>query len=126
MGLELAQALRRFGSAVTVIERGRQVASSEDPDVGQAILENFASEGIEVLVEMRVREVEGLSGEKVRIRTEGGRGERAIEGSDLLVATGRTPNTQGIGLETAGIELDERGYIKVNERLETTAPDVWA
>lgn len=69
VGLELAQALRRFGSAVTVIERGRQVASSEDPDVGQAILENFASEGIEVLLEMRVREVEGLSGEKVRIRT---------------------------------------------------------
>ena len=126
VGCELAQALRRFGSAVTMIERGRQVASSEDPDVGQAILENFAGEGIEVLLETRVREVEGLSGERVRIRTEGGRGERTIEGSDLLVATGRTPNTQGIGLETAGIELDERGYIKVNERLETTAPDVWA
>ena len=126
VGLELAQALRRFGSAVTVIERGRQVASSEDPDVGQAILENFANEGIEVLVETRACEVEGLSGQSVRVRTEDGRGERAIEGSDLLVATGRTPNTQGIGLETAGIELDERGYIKVNERLETTAPDVWA
>jgi pyruvate/2-oxoglutarate dehydrogenase complex dihydrolipoamide dehydrogenase (E3) component len=126
VGLELAQALRRFGSAVTVIERGPQLAAAEDPDVAQALLENFASEGIEVLLETRVREGEGLSGQKVRIRTEGGRGERTIEGSDLLVATGRTPNTQGIGLETAGIKLDERGYIKVNERLETTAPDVWA
>lgn len=126
VGLELAQALRRFGSEVTIIERGRQLASSEDPDIGQAILESFADEGIEVLVETRVRKVEGLSGEKVLVHTEGGRGERVIEGSDLLVATGRTPNTQGIGLETAGIELDERGYIKVNERLETTAPDVWA
>jgi pyruvate/2-oxoglutarate dehydrogenase complex dihydrolipoamide dehydrogenase (E3) component len=126
VGLELAQALRRFGSAVTVIERGPQLAAAEDPDVAQALLENFAGEGIAVLFDTRVREVEGLSGQKVRIRTEGGRGERTIEGSDLLVATGRTPNTQGIGLETAGIKLDERGYIKVNERLETTAPDVWA
>ena len=69
---------------------------------------------------------EGLSGQKVRVVVENGHGEQTIEGTDLLVATGRTPNTQGIGLETAGIELDARGYIKVNERLETTAPGVWA
>jgi pyruvate/2-oxoglutarate dehydrogenase complex dihydrolipoamide dehydrogenase (E3) component len=126
VGLELAQALRRFGSAVTVIEHGRQIAPNEDPDVAQALLENFTSEGIEVLLETRVREVQGLSGQHVRIRAETGRGEQTVEGTDLLVATGRTPNTRGIGLETAGIELDARGYIKVNERLETTAPGVWA
>jgi len=126
VGLELAQALCRFGSTVTVIERGFQIAAAEDPDVAQALLENFTSEGIEVLLETRVRDVEGLSGQQIRIVAEGSRGEQTIRGTDLLVATGRTPNTQGIGLETAGIELDARGYIKVNERLETTAADVWA
>jgi len=127
VGLELAQALRRFGSVVTVIERGSQLAAAEDADIARAILENFTSEAIEVLLDRRVREVEGLSGQKVRVVAENGRGEQTtIEGTDLLVATGRTPNTQGIGLEAAGIELDARGYIKVNERLETTAPGVCA
>jgi pyruvate/2-oxoglutarate dehydrogenase complex dihydrolipoamide dehydrogenase (E3) component len=126
VGLELAQALRRFGSAVTVIEHGPQIASQEDPDVAQALLENFTSEGIEVLLETGVREVEGISGENIRVHLENGRGQQTIQGTDLLVATGRTPNTQGIGLEAAGIELDARGHIKVNERLETTAPGVWA
>ena len=73
-----------------------------------------------------MRKVEGLSGQSVQVHTETDSGEQTIEASDLLVAVGRTPNTQGIGLETAGIELDSRGYIKVNERLETTAPGVWA
>jgi pyruvate/2-oxoglutarate dehydrogenase complex dihydrolipoamide dehydrogenase (E3) component len=126
VGLELAQALRRFGSTVTLIERGGQLAVAEDADIAQAILENFTSEGIEVLLETRVRQVDGLSSQKIRIAIENGRGQETIEGTDLLVATGRIANTQGIGLERAGIELDARGYIKVNERLETTAPGVWA
>ena len=126
VGLELAQALRRFGSKVTIVERGPQIAAAEDPDVAQALLENFTSEGIEVLLDTRAREVQGLSGQLVRIVVENSDGQQTIEGTDLLVATGRTPNTQGIGLEAAGIELDARGYIKVNERLETTAPGVWA
>src|ERR1700676_3111149 len=126
VGLELAQALRRFGSTVTLIERSRQIAAAEDPDVAQALLENFTSEGIEVLLNTRVHEVGGLSGQKVRVIAEDGHGQQEIEGTDLLIATGRTPNTQGIGLEAAGVELDARGYIKVNDRLETSAPDVWA
>jgi pyruvate/2-oxoglutarate dehydrogenase complex dihydrolipoamide dehydrogenase (E3) component len=126
VGLELAQALRRFGSEVTVVERGRQLAAAEDPDVAQALLENFTDEGIEVLLESEVREVEGLSGKQVRVVAENGHGKQTIEGTDLLVATGRTPNTQGIGLEAAGVELDARGYIKVNDRLETSAAGVWA
>ena len=68
----------------------------------------------------------GRSGEEVRLAVHTAAGEREIAGSDLLLATGRVPNTAGIGLERAGIELDSRGYIRVNERLETTAPDVWA
>jgi pyruvate/2-oxoglutarate dehydrogenase complex dihydrolipoamide dehydrogenase (E3) component len=126
VGLELAQALRRFGSEVTVITHGRQIASKEDPDVAQALLDNFTTEGVEVLLETRVRDVQGVSGKKVSVRVENSQGEDAIEGTDLLVATGRTPNTRGIGLEMAGIELDLRGYIKVNDRLETTAAGVWA
>ncbi|HTC61667.1 MAG TPA: mercuric reductase [Candidatus Saccharimonadales bacterium] len=126
VGLELAQALRRFGSAVTVIERASQIAAAEDSDVAQAIMQNFTGEGIEVFLDTRVNQVDGLSGQKVRVVVENSHGQKKIECTDLLVATGRTPNTQAIGLEKAGIELDARGYIKVNERLETTAPDVWA
>jgi pyruvate/2-oxoglutarate dehydrogenase complex dihydrolipoamide dehydrogenase (E3) component len=126
VGLELAQALRRFGSAVTVIERNRQLAAAEDPDVAQAVQDNFASEGIEVLLDARVKGVLGVSGQSVRVTFEDGGGQRTIEASDLLAAVGRTPNTQGIGLDVAGIQLDARGYVKVNERLETTATAVWA
>jgi pyruvate/2-oxoglutarate dehydrogenase complex dihydrolipoamide dehydrogenase (E3) component len=126
VGLELAQALRRFGSTVTVVERGRQVAAAEDFDVAGAILNNFTSEGIDVRLDTRVGMVEGRSGQSIRVTLEDSRGRRTIEGSDLLVAVGRTPNTQDIGLEAAGVELDARGYIKVNERLETTATGVWA
>lgn len=126
VGLELAQALRRFGSEVTVIERGHHVAAAEDADVAKALLENFSSQGIEVQLDARVRKVEGLSGHKIGVVTENNHGQQLIDGTDLLVATGRTPNTRNIGLETAGVELDERGYVKVNERLETTAEGVWA
>jgi pyruvate/2-oxoglutarate dehydrogenase complex dihydrolipoamide dehydrogenase (E3) component len=70
--------------------------------------------------------VEGTSGQGIRARLRNSSGERTLEGSDLLVAVGRVPNTQGIGLEKTGVELDERGYIRVNERLQTSAPDIWA
>ncbi len=126
IGLELAQAIRRFGSEVTVIERGAQLAEREDPDVGAALLDLFHDEGIEVLLGTQVSKVEGHSGKEVRVYAKNGPGERIVEGSDLLVSVGRTPNTKGIGLEQAGVELDERGYIKVNDRLETTASNVWA
>jgi len=126
IGLELAQAVRRFGSEVTVIERGAQLAEREDPDVGAALLDLFHDEGIEVLLSAQVSRVEGLSGKKVGVYANDGTGERIIEGTDLLVSVGRTPNTKGIGLEQVGVELDERGYIKVNDRLETTASNIWA
>ena len=126
IGLELAQAMRRFGSDVTVIEQGAQLADREDPDVGAALLDLFHDEGIEVLLGTHVTRVEGQSGKEVRVRAKDGPGERTIEGTDLLVATGRTPNTKGIGLDQAGVELNEHGYIKVNDRLETTAANVWA
>lgn len=126
VGLELAQPMRRFGSRVTVVEQALQLVAREDGDVAQALLKLFEDEGIDVVLSAQVLEVEGRSGEKIRLRVRTPAGERTIEGSDVLVAAGRAPNTQGVGLETAGIELDARGYVKVNERLETTAPGVWA
>ena len=99
VGLELSQAMRRFGARVIVIERGEQLASHEDPDVGTALLELFQSEGIDVLLKTKVFSVEGQSGQHIRVRVQDGAGEKVLEGTDLLVATGRTPNTAGIGLE---------------------------
>ena len=86
----------------------------------------FRDEGIEVDLGAQVLSVEGRSGEGVRLAVRTPAGERAIEGSDILVAVGRTPNTQGIGLDVAGVKLDARGHIAVNDRLETSAPNVWA
>jgi pyruvate/2-oxoglutarate dehydrogenase complex dihydrolipoamide dehydrogenase (E3) component len=125
-GLEFAQAMRRFGSRVTVLERESRLLEGEDPDVSEALQQLLADEGIEVVVGASVVRVEGRSGERVLVRLSSARSEMVLEGSHLLVATGRTPNTQGIGLDIAGIATTPEGYIRVNERLETTAPGVWA
>ena len=126
VGLELAQAYRRFGSRVTVIEPGPQLMSREDPDVADEVQRILSDEGIQFLLAAETLHVHGRSGEEVSLVVRTTSGEQKIEGSDILVAAGRTPNTAGIGLEEAGVELDERGYIRVNERLETSAPEVWA
>jgi pyruvate/2-oxoglutarate dehydrogenase complex dihydrolipoamide dehydrogenase (E3) component len=126
VGLELGQAMRRFGSRVTLIERGPQLASREDSDVARAILQLFQDEGIDVLLRTEVLNVNGRSGARVTLQLQNERGTRTIEGTDILAALGRTPNTQGIGLEKAGIEVTEKGHVRVNDRLETTAANVWA
>jgi pyruvate/2-oxoglutarate dehydrogenase complex dihydrolipoamide dehydrogenase (E3) component len=126
VGLELAQAYRRFGSPVTIIQHGPQLLAGEDPEVAAEVQGILEAEGIEVLLSAEVEQVEGRSGEQIRARVRTPEGERRIEGSDLLVAVGRTPSTRGVGLEENGIELTDRGYIRVNERLETTAPETWA
>ena len=127
VGLKLAQAHRRFGSRVTVIEHGpRLMGGREDPDVTDEMQRILCDEGIEVVTEAETLRVHGRSGDGVVIVVRTASGERNIAGSDILVALGRTPNTAGIGLAEAGVELDARGYIRVNGRLETSAPDVWA
>ena len=126
VGLELAQAYRRFGSRVSIIEAGPQLAGREDSDVAAAILEMLRDEGIVVHLEAKVLGVQGRSGETVSLQTRTPSGDQTIEGSDILVAVGRTPNTSGIGLDLAGVALDTRGYVAVNDRLETSASDVWA
>jgi pyruvate/2-oxoglutarate dehydrogenase complex dihydrolipoamide dehydrogenase (E3) component len=126
VGLELAQAYRRFGSRVTVIERGPRLMSREDPDVADEMQRILGNEGVQFLTAAEVLSVRGRSGEQVNVVARTPAGEQEIEGSDSLVATGRVPNTAGIGLDEAGVELDDRGYIRVNEQLETTAPNMWA
>jgi len=126
VGLEFAQVFRRFGSRVTVIEPGPRPLGREDGDVTDEIVRLLTHEGVEVLTNAEAVAVHGRSGDAVRLLTRTPSGERSIEASDILVATGRVPNTAGIGLGEARVELDERGYIRVNERLETSAPDVWA
>jgi pyruvate/2-oxoglutarate dehydrogenase complex dihydrolipoamide dehydrogenase (E3) component len=126
IGLEFAQAMRRFGSRVTIIERNQKLAHREDPDVTELIHELCREEGIEVLLNTRIIRVEGKSGTAVKVQVALDGADKILAGTHLLVASGRTPNTRGIGLELAGVELTERGHIRVNERLETTAPDVWA
>jgi pyruvate/2-oxoglutarate dehydrogenase complex dihydrolipoamide dehydrogenase (E3) component len=126
VGLELSQAMRRFGSKVTLIDRNDRLMHREDDDVTQALQQLFEDEGIDVILNARVRSVSGKSGQSVSIAIEQDGEDKAVQGSHLLVAAGRAPNTEGIGLELAGVEVTDRGYIKVNERLETTAPGVWA
>jgi pyruvate/2-oxoglutarate dehydrogenase complex dihydrolipoamide dehydrogenase (E3) component len=126
VGLEFAQAYRRFGSRVTIIQQGSQLLSQEDPDVSGEMQRILCDEGIECLVAARTLSVHGRSGKDVTLAVRTPAGQQRIEGSDILVAVGRTPNTAGIGLEEVGVELDPRGYVRVNERLETTASDVWA
>jgi pyruvate/2-oxoglutarate dehydrogenase complex dihydrolipoamide dehydrogenase (E3) component len=125
-GLELAQAYRRFGSEVTVVEVGPQLMGREDADASHEVRRILAGEGIQIHVPAELLKVSGLSGDEVSIALRTSDGEQTIAASHILVAAGRVPNTAGIGLDKAGIELNDRGFVKVNERLETTAPNVWA
>jgi pyruvate/2-oxoglutarate dehydrogenase complex dihydrolipoamide dehydrogenase (E3) component len=125
-GVEMAQAYCRFGSHVTIIEPGRQLMGREDADVAEAIGEVLSAEGVEILRNAKPLSVHGRSGGAVAVTVLMDSRERTIEGSHLLVATGRIANTADIGLDKAGIALDARGFIAVNDRLETSAPGVWA
>ncbi|MGF6227898.1 pyruvate/2-oxoglutarate dehydrogenase complex dihydrolipoamide dehydrogenase (E3) component [Inquilinus ginsengisoli] len=126
VGIEMAQAYRRFGSRVTIVEPGPRLMGREDPDVAEEIQRILEGDGIEVLTGAEPAAVQGLSGDKIIITVRMASGQRAVEGSHLLVAVGRVPNTEGIGLDRAGIELDARGFIRVNDRLQASAPGVWA
>ena len=128
IGLEFGQMFRRFGSRVTVIQRGPQLLGREDPDVAEAVLQVLREDGVEVLLGADVRGVGPGTDETIAVTVAGGggRASRTITGSHLLVAVGRVPNSDRLNLEAAGIETDVQGYIGVNERLETTAAGVFA
>ena len=126
VGLEFAQAMRRFGSRVTIIQHSSRLLDKEDPDISEGLLDLMTDEGIEVLLNAEVVNAAGRSGESVTLHVRSRAGERTLEASDILVAAGRTPNTDRLGLERAGVEVDSRGYIRVNDRLQTSATDIWA
>ncbi len=121
ISLELAQIYRRLGAEVTVVEPGPRLLSRDDADVSQEIRTFLELEGVKVRVSTKATGVEHAGG-RVALLTEQGR----IEGSHLLVATGRAPNTGDLGAEAAGLALDARGYIVVDDQLRTNVPDVWA
>ncbi len=126
VGVEFAQAMRRFGSKVSIIDRNQRLMSKEDQDVCDAVRNLLEDEGIDILLGAKVERVSGRSGDSVSVFVEQNGAQKVLNGSHLLVAAGRRPNTDGLGLELTGVELTGRGYIKVNERLQTTAPGVWA
>jgi len=126
VGLEFAQMFRRFGSEVTVVQRGTQLMSREDADVAEEVAEIVRQDGIEVLLETQTRRAEQTEDGRIRLTISGSDGESTLEGSHLLVAAGRPPNTDKLNLEAAGVGTDKRGQIKVNERLETNAEGVYA
>ncbi|MET7244186.1 FAD-dependent oxidoreductase [Methylobacterium sp. EM32] len=123
IGMEMAQAFRHLGAAVTIIEHGPHLAAREDPDVAAAIGEVFSRDGIALALGADIAQVTGRSGDAVAVELADG---RRFTGSDLLAAAGRVPMTHDIGLDIAGVALDPRGFIQVDARLATSAPGIWA
>jgi pyruvate/2-oxoglutarate dehydrogenase complex dihydrolipoamide dehydrogenase (E3) component len=126
IGVEMAQAFRRFGSRVTVIEPGPQIMGREDADVAEEIGRLLRGEGVDILAGAQPLRVDGSNGTSVAVTVRTNAGERQIDGSHLLVAVGRVANTRDIGLDKAGVALTARGFIEVDDHLKTTAPGVWA
>ncbi len=126
IGIEFAQMFRRFGSRVTVIQRGRQLLPLEDEDVAGAVLGIFREDGIEVLLQAEAGCAERVDPATVRVVARAPEGDRTIVGSHVLLAAGRVPNTERLEPGAAGVETDAKGFIRANQRLETTAPGVYA
>jgi pyruvate/2-oxoglutarate dehydrogenase complex dihydrolipoamide dehydrogenase (E3) component len=125
IGLEFAQMFQRFGSRVTVIQKGKQLLAMEDSDIADEIAKILRDDGIEILLDAKAESV--ASPERgVRLRVKVQEVRRNLEGTHLLVATGRRPNTEKLNLQAAGISTDDRGYIRVSDKLETAAPGVYA
>ena len=126
VGLEFAQMFRRFGSEVTIVQRGPQLLAREDADVAEAVAEVLDEDGIEVLLETEAQSARRDESGGIQLSVSGPDGERTISGSHLLVAAGRPPNTDLLNLDAAGIETDRRGFVKVDDKLETNVPGVYA
>ena len=125
IGLEFGQMFRRYGSRVTVLHTGKQIISREDPETAAELQRALEAEGIQFLLNTRTVRAESKDS-AVTLSFESPAGSSTVTGSHLLVATGRLPNTDDLGLDKAGVETDKSGYIKVNGRLETNVPGVWA
>lgn len=126
VGMEFARMFRRFGSEVTVVHRGSHVLSQEDEDLAQAIQEIFARDGIRIILQADTHSASQDQDGNIHLQLTCLKGEEAISGTHLLLAAGRTPNTDMLNLAAAGVEMDDRGYIVVDDHLRTTAPDIYA
>jgi pyruvate/2-oxoglutarate dehydrogenase complex dihydrolipoamide dehydrogenase (E3) component len=126
VGLEFGQMFRRFGSRVTIIQRGSHLLAREDTDVAEAVEQILREDGIEVLLETKPTHVSQASTGVIQLTVQAPDGERVLSGSHLLMAAGRVPNSDWLNLAAAGIQTDARGFIKVNERLETNVPGIYA
>ena len=126
VGLEFGQMFRRFGSQVTVIQRGAFLLSREDPDVAEEVAHILREDGIEVLLETKPVRVEQTAQGTIHLTVHTPAGERTLSGSHLLAAAGRVPNSDWLNLDAAGIQTDKRGSIQVNERLETNVAGIYA
>jgi pyruvate/2-oxoglutarate dehydrogenase complex dihydrolipoamide dehydrogenase (E3) component len=125
-GLEFGQMFRRFGSSVTIVQRGPRLLGREDKDISEAVAQILREDGVEVLLNTEVLRAEGGDGGAIRLTVRTPEGERALVGSHLLTAAGRTPNTEELNPRAAGVAVDKRGAIPVNERLETNVPGIYA
>ncbi|MFQ6115358.1 MAG: mercuric reductase [bacterium] len=126
IGLEFGQMFRRFGSEVTIIQRGKQLLAREDSDVASEVAKILREDGVEVLLQSETIRAEMSRNGSILLSVRTPEGERTLEGSHLLVAVGRAPNTEKLNLESTGVETDHRGFIRVNDRLETSVPGVYA
>jgi pyruvate/2-oxoglutarate dehydrogenase complex dihydrolipoamide dehydrogenase (E3) component len=126
IAVEFGQMFRRFGSRVTIVERGKQLLAREDPDIADELRKIFAEDGIEVLLNASAESVEAIEERAIRLKVNVDDGMWDVVGSHLLVATGRKPNTEALNLSAAGVEMTDRGVIKVNGRLETSADGIYA
>jgi len=126
IALEFGQMFRRFGSHVTIVQRGPQLLAREDRDIADAVADILREDGIEILLDSAAQRVARGGDGRIQLDARTKDGDRTLSGSHLLVATGRVPNTGALNLAAAGIETDASGHVKVNERLETNVPGVWA
>ncbi|MGI8962216.1 MAG: mercuric reductase [Bryobacteraceae bacterium] len=126
VGLEFGQMFRRFGGTVTIVQRSARILPNEDDDITTELQHSLEAEGIEVLLNAQATEVGRGKNNEITVKVQDPSGPQTLSGSHLLVATGRTPNTRDLDLDKAGVRMDEKGFIVVNERLETSAPGIWA
>ncbi len=125
IGLEFGQLFRRLGSRVTIVQAGKQLLTREDPDVAEEVQKIFREDGVDVLLSTKATRVES-QGNAISLHIQAQESSTTLTGSHLLLATGRVPNSDTLNLEAAGVKIDDRGFIRVNERLESTAPDIYA
>ncbi len=126
LGLEFGQMFRRFGSQVTIMDILPQLLAREDPDVAEEVAKILREDGIEILLEANTLKAEQTEAGQVQLAIKAPEGERVLTGSHLLVVAGRVPNSDRLNLEAAGVQTDKRGFIQVNERLETNISGIYA